>query len=37
MEIRKALDDMGVTIRGKRWCKSGLHYLLTNEACTAAV
>ena len=37
MEIRKALDDMGVTIRGKRWYKSGLHYLLTNEACTAAV
>ena len=31
-EICKALNDRGVTNRGKRWYKGGLHYLLTNEA-----
>ena len=34
MEICKALNDRGVTNRGKRWYKGGLHYLLTNEAYT---
>ena len=34
MEICKILNDRGVTNRGKRWCKGGLHYLLTNEAYT---
>ena len=34
MEICKTLNDRGVTNRGKRWYKGGLHYLLTNEACT---
>ena len=33
-EICKALNDRGVTNRGKRWNKGGLHYLLTNEAYT---
>ena len=33
-EICKALNDPGVTNRGKRWYKGGLHYLLTNEAYT---
>ena len=33
-EICKTLNDRGVTIRGKRWYKGGLHYLLTNEAYT---
>ncbi len=33
-EICKALNDRGVTNRGKRWYKGGLHYLLTNEAYT---
>ena len=36
MEICKALNDRGVTNRGKRWYKGGLHYLLTNEAYTGA-
>ena len=35
-EICKALNDRGVTNRGKRWYKGGLHYLLTNEAYTGA-
>ena len=34
MEICKALNDRGVTNRGKRWYKGGLHYLLNNEAYT---
>ena len=34
MEICKELNDRGVTNRGKRWYKGGLHYLLTNEAYT---
>ena len=34
MEICKTLNDRGVTNRGKRWYKGGLHYLLTNEAYT---
>ena len=34
MEMCKALNDRGVTNRGKRWYKGGLHYLLTNEAYT---
>ena len=33
-EICKELNDRGVTNRGKRWYKGGLHYLLTNEAYT---
>ena len=33
-EICRTLDDRGVTNRGKRWYKGGLHYLLTNEAYT---
>ena len=33
-EICKSLNDRGVTNRGKRWYKGGLHYLLTNEAYT---
>ncbi len=33
-EICKALNDRGVTNRGKRWYKGGLHYLLNNEAYT---
>ncbi len=33
-EICKALNDRGVTNRGKRWYKGGLHYLLTNEGYT---
>ena len=35
-EICKELNDRGVTNRGKRWYKGGLHYLLTNEAYTGA-
>ena len=34
MEICKTLNDRGVTNRGKRWYKGGLHYLLNNEAYT---
>ena len=33
-EICKALNGRGITNRGKRWNKGGLHYLLTNEAYT---
>ena len=33
-EICKELNDRGVTNRGKRWYKGGLHYLLNNEAYT---
>ena len=33
-EICKTLNDRGITNRGKRWYKGGLHYLLTNEAYT---
>ena len=33
-EICKELNDQGITNRGKRWYKGGLHYLLTNEAYT---
>ena len=33
-EICKELNDRGVTNRGKRWYKGGLHYLLRNEAYT---
>ena len=33
-EICKDLNDRGITNRGKRWYKGGLHYLLTNEAYT---
>ena len=32
----KTLNDRGVTNKGKRWYKGGLHYLLTNEAYTGA-
>ncbi len=35
-EICKALNDRGITNRGKHWYKGGLHYLLTNEAYTGA-
>ena len=31
-EICRDLNDRGVTNRGRRWRKGGLHYLLTNEA-----
>ncbi len=33
-EICRTLNDRGITNRGKRWYKGGLHYLLTNEAYT---
>ena len=33
-EICKTLNGRGITNRGKRWNKGGLHYLLTNEAYT---
>ena len=33
-EICKELNDRGITNRGNRWYKGGLHYVLTNEACT---
>ena len=33
-EICKTLNDRGITNKGKRWYKGGLHYLLTNEAYT---
>ena len=35
-EICKELNDRGITNRGKRWYKGTLHYLLRNEAYTAA-
>ena len=33
-EVCKALNDRGITNRGNRWNKGGLHYVLTNEAYT---
>ena len=33
-EICKELNSRGMTNRGKRWYKGGLHYPLTNEAYT---
>ena len=33
-EICKDLNGRGISNRGKRWYKGGLHYLLTNEAYT---
>ena len=33
-EICKTLNGRGITNRGRRWNKGGLHYLLTNEAYT---
>ena len=33
-EICKQLNDRGITNRGRRWYKSGLAYLLSNEAYT---
>ena len=33
-EICRELNDRGITNRGNRWYKGGLHYLLTNEAYT---
>ncbi len=33
-EICKELNGRGITNRGKRWQKNGVHYLLTNEAYT---
>ena len=35
-ELCKELNDRGVTNRGKRWYKGGLHYVLRNEAYTGA-
>ena len=35
-EICKELNERGITNRGKRWYKGGLHYVLTNEAYTGA-
>ena len=33
-EICKELNDRGITNRGKRWYRGGLHYVLRNEAYT---
>ena len=33
-EICRELNDRGITNRGRRWFKNGLHYLLRNEAYT---
>ena len=33
-EICRELNERGITNRGRRWYKNGLHYLLTNEAYT---
>ncbi len=33
-ELCKELNERGVTNRGKRWYKGGLHYVLRNEAYT---
>ena len=33
-ELCKELNDRGITNRGKRWFKGGLHYVLRNEAYT---
>ena len=35
-EICKELNERGITNRGKRWYKGGLHYVLRNEAYTGA-
>ena len=35
-EICRELNERGVTNRGNRWYKGGLHYVLTNEAYTGA-
>ncbi len=35
-ELCKELNERGVTNRGKRWNKGGLHYVLRNEAYTGA-
>ena len=35
-ELCKELNDRGITNRGKRWYKGGLHYVLRNEAYTGA-
>ena len=35
-ELCKELNDRGITNRGKRWNKGGLHYVLRNEAYTGA-
>ncbi len=35
-ELCRELNDRGVTNRGKRWYKGGLHYVLRNEAYTGA-
>ena len=36
-EICRELNERGITNRGKRWYKGGLHYLLTNEAYTGTL
>ena len=33
-EICRDLNDRGITNKGRRWHKTGLHYLLTNEVYT---
>ena len=33
-EICRDLNERGITNRGRRWYRNGLHYLLTNEAYT---
>ena len=33
-EICRVLNERGITNRGRRWYKNGLHYLLTNKAYT---
>ena len=33
-ELYRELNDRGVTNRGKRWYKGGLHCVLQNEAYT---
>ena len=33
-EVCKTLNGRGITNRGKRWYKGGIHYLLNNEAYT---
>ena len=35
-ELCKELNERGITNRGKRWNKGGLHYVLRNEAYTGA-
>ena len=36
-EIGKDLSDQGITNRGKRWVKTSLHWVLTNEACVGTL